>query len=188
MQALAQFGSLPAGVDLVVMRQENVSAAKVAATAAKVSAAVAAPHISPAAPLSYLPPPGPPPSTALQLPSIASGHPSTAEDPKVLALSQALEALDVGLAADCLDFAKKLTKEGVLSMKQLKDLPEADAVEVLEVSGMKKLQIRTVMRSMAPPTAPVPASPSPAAAAPRSANAADSGASTGAVRQLARGR
>ena len=70
-----------------------------------------------------------------------------------MALSQSLRALGVGLAADCLDFAKKLTKEGVLSMKQLKDLPEADAVEVLEVSGMKKLQIRTVMRSMAPPAA-----------------------------------
>ncbi len=49
MQALAQFGSLPAGVDLIVMRQEKVSAAKVAATAAKVSAAVAAPLISPPA-------------------------------------------------------------------------------------------------------------------------------------------
>ena len=39
---MAQFGSLPAGVDLIVMRQEKVSAAKVAATAAKVSAAGAA--------------------------------------------------------------------------------------------------------------------------------------------------
>ena len=38
-QALAQFGSLPAGVDLIVMRQEKLSAAKIAATAAKVSAA-----------------------------------------------------------------------------------------------------------------------------------------------------
>ncbi len=34
MQALAQFGSLPAGVDLIVMRQEKVSAAKVAQIAA----------------------------------------------------------------------------------------------------------------------------------------------------------
>jgi hypothetical protein len=41
-QALAQFGSLPAGVDLIVMRQEKVSAAKVADIAAKVSAAAAA--------------------------------------------------------------------------------------------------------------------------------------------------
>ncbi len=48
-QALAQFGSLPAGVDLIVMRQEKVSAAKVAATAAKVSAAGAALPISPPA-------------------------------------------------------------------------------------------------------------------------------------------
>ena len=38
-QALSQFGSLPAGVDLIVMRQEKMSAAKVADTAAKVFAA-----------------------------------------------------------------------------------------------------------------------------------------------------
>ena len=65
MQALAQFGSLPAGVDLIVMRQEKVSAAKVAATAAKVSAAVAAPHISSPAPPSA----GPPSPSASQQPS-----------------------------------------------------------------------------------------------------------------------
>ena len=42
MQALAHFGSLPAGVDLIVMRQEKMSAAKIADIAAKVSAAGAA--------------------------------------------------------------------------------------------------------------------------------------------------
>ena len=52
---MAQFGSLPAGVDLIVMRQEKVSAAKVAATAAKVSAAgAAAPVLS--APLHVIAP------------------------------------------------------------------------------------------------------------------------------------
>jgi hypothetical protein len=40
--AFAQFGSLPASVDLIVMRHENTSAAKFTATAAKVSAAGAA--------------------------------------------------------------------------------------------------------------------------------------------------
>ncbi len=78
-------------------------------------------------------------------------------DPTLLALSQALEALNVGLAADCLDFAKKLTKEGVLSIGRLNDLSEAEAVEVLEGCGMKKLQVRTVMKSFAP-TAPSPES------------------------------
>ncbi len=78
-------------------------------------------------------------------------------DPTILALSQALEALNVGLAADCVDFAKKLTKEGVLSIGRLKDLSEAEAVEVLEGCGMKKLQVRTVMKSFAP-TAPSPES------------------------------
>jgi hypothetical protein len=53
-QALAQFGSLPAGVDLIVMRQEKVSAAKVADIAAKVSAAAAAPAQS-AVPIAIAP-------------------------------------------------------------------------------------------------------------------------------------
>ena len=58
-QALAQFGSLPAGVDLIVMRQEKMSAAKVAATAAKVAAAGTAPFVSPlvaASSISSVPP------------------------------------------------------------------------------------------------------------------------------------
>jgi len=54
-QALSHFGSLPTGVDLIVMRQETMSAAKVADIAAKVSAAgaslstsslIARPHAS----------------------------------------------------------------------------------------------------------------------------------------------
>jgi hypothetical protein len=67
LQALEQFGSLPAGVDLIVMRQERTSAAKVAATAAKVSAAGAAPL----APLSSGPS-APLPSSALALPPAAA--------------------------------------------------------------------------------------------------------------------
>jgi hypothetical protein len=98
-------------------------------------------------------------------PALALGG-SAAEHPKVASLSQALEALNVGLTEDCLDFAKKLTKEGVLSLVQLKDLSEAEAVEVLEGCGMKKLQVRTVMKSVAtatptasymmPPAPPLP--------------------------------
>ncbi len=76
MQELAQFGSLPAGVELIVMRQEKVSATKVAATAAKVSTAVAAPHISPPdvppfhaasgpSAITYISSPAPPPAAAI---------------------------------------------------------------------------------------------------------------------------
>jgi hypothetical protein len=54
-QALAQFGSLPAGVDLIVMRQEKVSAAKVADIAARVSAAAAAALAQSAVPLAIAP-------------------------------------------------------------------------------------------------------------------------------------
>ena len=75
--------------------------------------AAVTPGLSPApAPVSApAPAPAPPPAPA-----------AVAADPKVLALSQALEALDVGVAADCFDFAKKLTKEGVLTMERLKKL------------------------------------------------------------------
>jgi hypothetical protein len=60
-----------------------------------------------------------------------------------------------------------------MSISQLKDLSEAEAVEVLEGCGMKKLQVRTVMKSVAsaaaaaisPAPSPAPA-PAPAPAAP----------------------
>ncbi len=96
----------------------------------------------------------PPPVSSPALPPTDAPAPA---DPTLLALSRALEALNVGLATDCVDFAKKLTKEGVLSIGRLKDLSEAEAVEILEGCGMKKLQVRTVMQSFAP-TAPSPES------------------------------
>jgi TPR repeat protein len=101
----------------------------------------------------------PPPVSSPAPPPIDAPAPA---DPTLLALSQALEAINVGLAADCVDFAKKLTKEGVLSISRLKDLSEAEAVEVLEGCGMKKLQVRTVMKSFAPPSSAAAAAISPA--------------------------
>ena len=104
------------------------------------------------------------------IPAIASGgsaaisSPDQAEDPDVLALSQSLKTLGVGIAAVCLGFAKKLAEEGVLTMDRLKKLPEADAREVLEAAGMKKLQVRTVMEAIAPPPVVVPISPAPSPA------------------------
>ena len=79
-----------------------------------------------------------------------------------MALFQALESLDIATAADCLAFAKKMTQEGILSLDKLKKVPEADAIEVLGAAGMKKLQIRTVMESIAfPIDAPVSPAPLP---------------------------
>ena len=79
-----------------------------------------------------------------------------------MALFQALESLDIATAADCLAFAKKMTQEGILSLDKLKKVPEADAIEVLGAAGMKKLQIRTVMESIAfPIDAPVSPAPPP---------------------------
>jgi hypothetical protein len=57
-----------------------------------------------------------------------------------------------------------MTKEGVLSMEKLKKLPEADAREVLEAVGMKKLQVRAVLECIAPPPVVAPVSPAPSPA------------------------
>jgi hypothetical protein len=84
------------------------------------------------------------------------------EDPKVLALSKALEALDVASAVLCLKFAKALDEQGILTMERLKKLPEPDAREALEAAGMKKLQVRTVMEAIASPSSVAPSSPPPA--------------------------
>jgi hypothetical protein len=46
-------------------------------------------------------------------------------------------------------------------MEQLKELSEAEAVELLEGCGMKKIQIRTVMKAVAPPAPAAPVSPVP---------------------------
>jgi hypothetical protein len=58
----------------------------------------------------------PPPSLAV------ADLPVQGEDPKILVLSKALEALDVGTAASCLKFAKALEEQGVLSLDRLKKL------------------------------------------------------------------
>ncbi len=58
-------------------------------------------------------------------PAAASPAPAAlqADDPKVVALAAALEALDIGTAASCLKFAKALEEQGVLSLERLKKLP-----------------------------------------------------------------
>jgi glycosyltransferase involved in cell wall biosynthesis len=73
----------------------------------------------------------------------------------VVELSNALE-LDVGLASDCLDFAKRMVKMGILVVDQLKELSEARAIEVLQGSGMNELQIRAVMNFIAISQTPAP--------------------------------
>jgi hypothetical protein len=87
-----------------------------------------------------------------------------ADDPKVVALAAALEALDIGTAASCLKFAKALEEQGVLSLERLKKLPEADAREILEGCGLKKLQVGAVMEAIAPPPAAAAVSPAPSPA------------------------
>ena len=56
----------------------------------------------------------------------------------MLALSQALEALDVGTASACLKFAKDLSDQGILTMERLKKLSALGPVQ----SEPKVLEIR----------------------------------------------
>jgi DNA-binding beta-propeller fold protein YncE len=114
-------------------------------------------------------------SAAPPAPAVCGSAAVSAEDPKVLALSQALEALDIGASSSCLTFAKALEQQGVVSMERLKKMREADARKVLEAAGMKNFQVLSVIYAIAlpapaaaaaapPPPAPAPA-PAPAAAA-----------------------
>ena len=111
-------------------------------------------------------------------PAVASAAPPApaalqGEDPDIVALSQSLKDIGIGTAASCLKFAKALEEQGVLSLERLKKLPEADAREILEGCGLKKLQVGAVMEAIAPPPAAAAVSPPPSPApAPASAPAA----------------
>jgi hypothetical protein len=87
-----------------------------------------------------------------------------------MALSQALKGLDVGIAADCLEFAKKLTKEGILTLDKLKKMAPDKVQKVLEKVKMTETQIDTIMEAVAPqPAAAAVAAPAAPAPAPKPA-------------------
>jgi TPR repeat protein len=112
------------------------------------------------------------------LPAAASGAAAAAsEDPKVLALSQALEALDIGASSSCLKFAKALEEQGIVSIERLKKMPAHQAKKALEIVKMTEFQIDAIMEAIAPPSSaaaaaisPAP-SPAPAPAAPSAPSA-----------------
>ena len=71
----------------------------------------------------------------------------------MLALSQALEALDVGTVSACLNFAKALSDQGILTMERLKKMPVPQAKKALEIVKMTEFQIEAIMEALAPPPA-----------------------------------
>ena len=83
--------------------------------------------------------------------SSAAFSPVQSEDPDILALSQSLKAVGVGTSAACLNFAKSLADQGVLSMDRLKKLTVEKAQRVLEKVKMSEIQIDAVMEAIAPP-------------------------------------
>ena len=102
-------------------------------------------------------------------PAVASAAPPApaalqGEDPDIVALSQSLKDIGIGTSASCLKFAEALEEQGVLSLERLKKLPEADAREILEGCGLKKLQVGAVMEAIAPPPAAAAVSPAPSPA------------------------
>jgi TPR repeat protein len=87
---------------------------------------------------------------------------AAAEDPEILALSQALKALDVGTVSACLNFAKALSDQGILTMERLKKMPAPQAKKALGIVKMTEFQIDTVMEAIAPPSSAAAAAISPA--------------------------
>jgi hypothetical protein len=69
-------------------------------------------------------------------PALGGSAAVSAEDPKVLALSHALEALDVGTVSACLNFAKALSDQGILTMERLKRMPAPQAKKALQIVKM----------------------------------------------------
>ena len=102
-------------------------------------------------------------------PAVASAAPPApaalqGEDPDIVALSQSLKALGIGTASACLNFAKTLADQGVLSLERLKKLPVDKAQKVLEKVKMTDIQIDAVMEAIAPPPAAAVVSPAPSPA------------------------
>ena len=108
------------------------------------------------APVASVAPGTKPPALAVAFGGSAAAE---GEDPKILALSRALEALDVGTAAACLNFAKALGDQGVLSIDRLKKLSMDKALKVLEMVKMSEFQIDAVMEAVGAPASAAAAAP-----------------------------
>ena len=66
--------------------------------------------------------------------------------------------LKLGLKKACAAFARSLAAAGVMSLEELRPLPQAKARRVLEKSGMQELQIDKVVAAYnSPPATPAPA-------------------------------
>ena len=83
--------------------------------------------------------------------SSAAFSPVQCEDPDIVALSQSLKAVGVGTSSACLNFAKTLADQGILSIERLKKMPAHQAKKALEIVKMTEFQIDAVMEVIAPP-------------------------------------
>jgi hypothetical protein len=72
--------------------------------------------------------------------------------------------VQVGLKKNCVTFARFLAGEGLMSLGELRPMSAAEARELLEKSGMKKLQIDKVLAAYNRPSTPLTTSSSPAPA------------------------
>jgi hypothetical protein len=170
-QTIAQFGNLPLGVDLIVMRQENVSAEKIAIPTATLSAAEAGSNSTfyPAPPVpSTSPKHTPAPSSLISTQSSHSAFPAAWPKPPtdtaancghlsgaaavphadLEALTNSLVSLNVGVSQNCTEFATGLIKEGVMNLDDLALLSEENARLLLRKVGMKEMQQIKVVQSI----------------------------------------
>jgi len=75
-----------------------------------------------------------------------------------------LEALDVGTVSTCLNFAKALSDQGILTMERLERMPAHQAKKALQIVKMTEFQIDAIMQAVAPSSSAASAA-APAAAA-----------------------
>ena len=155
----------------VVARSKVQDTVVVVIAALQSAVTYCSPPASPAPSAAVKSPPAPPAAAAaiISAASAAVAPPATAEDPEIMALSQALKGLDFGSAATCLKFAKALEEQGILTLDKLKKMAPDKVQKVLEKVKMTETQIDTIMEAVAPPPAAAVAAPAAPAPAPKPA-------------------
>jgi len=163
-------GVLDQGALKIVQLAENVAECMldfepdVQAYAALEAGSAVAPALS--SPSTAAPAPAPAPAAA------GGGAAAAGDDveEELQELVSEMVKLKVGLKKACAAFARSLAAAGVMSLEELRPLPQAKARRVLEKSGMQELQIDKVVAaySSSPPApAPDPKVLFPATALPR---------------------
>ena len=94
----------------------------------------------------FAPAPAPAPVPAAFSPAPAAGSGDDV-DVELQALVSEMTQLQLGLKKACVTFARSLADEGVMSLQRLRGMQAQDARDILQSTGMKKLQVAAVMQA-----------------------------------------